>query len=141
LSIVGCLIRWRCKILISQSSAATFDPNDFLAILEYFHFLQSGFFVEANGAQWHFQYHIISVLSGAVILISSLSVLCVYVLVVAHVQEGPEIAVASQNDVTAPAPVAPIGACHWVEFGAHEMSASCASMSAAAEDADLIDEI
>ena len=141
MSIVWCLV-CRCgEILISQSSAASFDPDDFLAIFENFHFLQSGFFVETNGAQWHFQYHIISVLSGAVIFISSLSVLCVHVLIVAHVQEGPEIAVASQDDVTAPASVATIWTCHRIELGAHEMSAACATVSAAAEDADLIDEI
>ena len=64
-----------------------------------------------------------------------------HVLKIAEVQERPQVLIAAQNDVPAPAAVAAVGACGGVEFGAHKMLAACAAMAAPAEDAYEIYEV
>jgi hypothetical protein len=57
------------------------------------------------------------------------------------VEERPEVAIATQDDVASASAIASIRACHRIEFGPHEMAAACASVSASAENAYLVNKI
>jgi len=45
---------------------------------------------------------------------------------------------APKDDVTTPASITAIGACHGIELGAHEVFAAWAAMSASGKDPDLV---
>lgn len=101
----------------------------------------TGFFIAGDGAQWHIDIDIFSGATGTIVTAAAFTIFCQHVFVIAQVEEGPEVFIAAQDDMGTATAVAAIGAGFRVEFGAHEMLAAGAAVAAAAEDADLIDEV
>ena len=60
---------------------------------------------------------------------------------IAKVQKGPEVSVASKNDMSATASISTIGSAHGREFITHEVLITGTTMAAATKYPDLIYEI
>ena len=95
LGMFGSLVGGCGKGGISQSAAATFNPDHFLSILQNLAFFFTGFFIACHGAERHFDDNVFSIAAGHIVFVSRLTVFCNYILVVAEVKTRPEIFVAS----------------------------------------------
>jgi hypothetical protein len=56
-------------------------------------------------------------------------------------QQGPEVFVSPEDDMSTPSAIAAVRARLRIVFGAHEVFAACATMAGATKDADLVNEI
>ena len=126
---------------VAQTASAAAYPNDLLSVLKYFRISCTCFLIFRDGSQRNFNDDVFTVFARTKRSASALTIFCDYVLVVAQMQEGPKLAVASEDDVTTAATVPAIGSGHSTEFGAKEVPASCTAMSALAEHTYIVDEV
>jgi hypothetical protein len=109
-----------------------------LAIFQYLCFFFLCFSIAGNGTERNFDDDVFAVAAGHVILVAAFSVFGEYILIISQVEECPEIFISFQDDVSASSAIAAIRSCHRVELGAQKMFASCAAVSRAGEDPDLV---
>ncbi len=123
---------------IAESAFTAGQPNDLLAVFQYFYFLFSGLFITRNGAEGYFDNNVLSVAAMTIVGAASLTIFCQYILVITQVEECPEVSVAFQDDVCAATAVAAIGTSQSGELIAHEMFVAGTAVAAATKNSDLV---
>src|SRR5690606_23833960 len=141
LGIFGSLIGGGGEVRVAESAFSAGEPDYFLAVFVDLGFLGAGFFIAGDFAKRHFDYNIFSEAAGLTISAPVFAVFGQYIFEVSEVEQGPEVAVAFEDDVSAAAAVATIGATEGGEFISHEVFAAWSAVSASAEDPDLVNKI
>jgi hypothetical protein len=76
-----------------------------------------------------------------VVLVPTLSIFCDHILVITQVKQCPKVFVAPEDDMATSSTIAAVWPRLGIEFGPHEMLASCPTVSAFAKHPDLVNKI
>ena len=123
------LVSGGCEIRITQSTAATLYPDQLLPVLQNFRFDFPGFLIPGDRAQGHFNDDVLSEPAGAIVATAILSILRKDIFIITQVQQGPEIFISPQNNMTASAAVTSIRSRERIELGTHKMFAASTAVA------------
>ncbi len=129
------------EVGVAQAAAAARYEDALLAVAGDFEFDLAGFGVFGYRAEGHVEHDILAVGAVAVVAAPVAAVPGQDVLAVFERQQGPDIAVASQNDVPAPPPVAAVGAAFGVAGIAMQMGRTRPPFARTATDFHVVHEV
>jgi len=112
-----------------------------LPVLHHFAEHFTGLIVLHHRTQWHLDDLVLTGLSRALVAGAHPAIIGDHVFGVAQVQQGPQLGIAAQDDVTAAAAITAIGAALGHVLLAAEVAAALPPFPGAALDADVVDEV
>ena len=141
LGITRRLVGGGLEIVVPQSSPAAFDQYFLLSRLNQFTQDFTAFSVFGNRAQRNVEYDVSSVLAFAELSASGPSVLGPYMFAVFKVDQGPELRVCPENDMSSSTSVTSVRASFRNVFFPAQMHRTCAPVSGSAEYLHIVYEI
>ena len=126
---------------VAQSAASAFQQDDLLSVLGDVAHVLAGLGVVGHGAAGHLDDLVLAILAEAAVLGAALAVSGQDVAVVAQVQEGPVVAVAAQDDVSATTTIAAIGTTVGAVLGASHVGGTSSALARADVYLHVVNEI
>ena len=128
-----CLKRCRLEEGIALAASSAFEQHDFLSVLGDLTYLCMVFGVKGHGAQWDIDVDIIASGTGELVFATRNPVASEDMLRVTQVEQGPQLCIATQDDITAATAVAAVGTAFWDVFLPTEVQRTCTAFARAAE--------